>query len=275
MSQSSAPLEISALPVMAWDHANDMLCRPSPTLVASTTGDSQVTRRRDTESSGQSTDLKRLRARLLQQVGDDASSEDVLEIFLCHVIDECDARHLARNLLDKFSGLGGVLTAKEEYLTNICVGHEESVALLRNAHLIMKRALREPIEDKPILKDLPALYDYLRLSMAHEKNENVRLLFLNSKNALMKDELHQQGTLNRVSVIPREIVKRVLEINANALIIVHNHPSGDPKPSAEDVAMTQVMVRVLGDIGVTLHDHIIVGHSRCESMRSLRLIYGD
>ena len=272
MSQSSAPLEIAALPVMAWDNVNNMLCRSSATVVTSTNNDPQVLHRRDNEISSQSVESKRLRERLLRQVGDHASSEDVLELFLCHAVDERDARHLARSLLDKFSGLGGVLTAREEYLTDICTGNEESVALLRNAHLIMKRVLREPLEDQPILKDLPALYDYLRLSMAHEKNENVRLLFLNSKNALIKDELHQQGSINKVSVIPREIIKRVLEINANALIIVHNHPSGDPKPSSEDVAMTQFMSRVLNDIGVTLHDHIIVGHSRCQSMRSLQLI---
>ena len=203
---------------------------------------------------------------------DNLLSEDVLFLILRHVVADDEARSAARQLLEQFGTLGAVLAAKEQGLFRACGERETCVSLLRCAHLFMKAVLREPVEDRPVLRDLAALFDYLRISMAHEANEVVRILFLNNRNALLKDEEHSRGSVNHVPIYPREILKRVIEVNASAIIIVHNHPSGDPKPSKEDVEMTQRLVRVLNDIGVELHDHVIVGVSRCESMRSLRLM---
>ena len=208
----------------------------------------------------------------VHHTSDSLLAEDVLFLILRHVVADDDARGAARELLEHFGTLGAVLAAKEEGLFEACGERETCVSLLRCSHLFMKAVLREPVEDRPVLRDLAALFDYLRISMAHEANEVVRILFLNNRNALLKDEEHSRGSINHVPIYPREILKRVIEMNASAIIIVHNHPSGDPKPSKEDIEMTQRLVRVLNDIGVELHDHVIVGVSRCESMRSLRLM---
>ena len=199
-------------------------------------------------------------------------SEDVLCLILCHVVAEKVARASARSLLATFGSLGAVLAAKEERLLQVCGDSQRSVSLLRTAHLFMKAVLQEPLEDRPIIRTLPALSDYLKISLAYEVNEVVRILFLNNRNALLKDEEHCRGSINHVQIYPREVVKRVIEVNACAIIIVHNHPSGDPEPSPEDINMTQKLARVLNEIGVKLHDHIIVGVRGCESMRSLALI---
>ena len=210
--------------------------------------------------------------RRLDHTSDNLLSEDVLFLILRHVVADNEARSAARELLEQFGTLGAVLAAKEQGLFRACGDRATCVSLLRCAHLFMKAVLREPVEDRPVLRDPAALFDYLRISMAHEANEVVRILFLNNRNALLKDEEHSRGSVNHVPLYPREILKRVIEVNASAIIIVHNHPSGDPKPSKEDVEMTQRLVRILNDIGVELHDHVIVGTSRCESMRSLRLL---
>ena len=198
---------------------------------------------------------------------DNLSSQDLLQILLSHVYEEEHASKLARQLVERFANLGNILNACPSSLSEFC--DEMSIRLLRTVYCLMKSVFREPVEDCVLLRDLPALYNYLRVTLSFEQREVVRLLFLNSKNALLQDELHSKGTINHTPVYPREIVKRVIELNANALIIVHNHPSGDPSPSKEDIAMTKLLGRVLKDIGVQLHDHIIVGRTRCESLRSL------
>ena len=208
----------------------------------------------------------------IDHTSDNLLSEDVLFLILRHVVADDEARSAARQLLEQFGTLGAVLAAKEQGLFRACGERETCVSLLRCAHLFMKAVLREPVEDRPVLRDPAALFDYLRISMAHESSEVVRILFLNNRNALLKDEEHSRGSVNHVPIYPREVLKRVIEVNASAIIIVHNHPSGDPKPSREDVEMTQKLLRVLNDIGVELHDHVIVGVSRCESMRALRLL---
>ena len=219
-----------------------------------------------------SSNLEKAASPSIHHTSDDLLAEDVLFLILRHVVADDEARGAARKLLEHFGTLGAVLAAKEQGLFQACGEHATCVSLLRCAHLFMKAVLREPVEDRPVLCDPAALFDYLRISMAHEANEVVRILFLNNRNALLKDEEHSRGSVNHVPIYPREILKRVIEVNASAIIIVHNHPSGDPKPSKEDIEMTQRLVRVLNDIGVELHDHVVVGVSRCESMRSLRLM---
>ena len=214
--------------------------------------------------------LRELRLQLLEMNSDTLTPHELLNILLSAVISEDQAYETSRDLLQRFTNIGNIITAKHEALCEFC--DDVSILVLRSVYSLMKVVLRQPAEDYVRLRDLHELYEYLRLSLAHEQQEVVRLLFLNSKNALLKDELHSRGSINHTPVYPREIVRRVIELNANALIIVHNHPSGDPQPSSEDVGMTKLLSRVLNDIGVKLHDHIIVGGSRCESLRSLGLM---
>ena len=200
------------------------------------------------------------------------SVEDVLTTLLEFAPSIGDARQLAEALLGHFGSLGAVMAASSASLKCV-VGERRGVhLLLRNVHRAMVFALREPVMDRPLLGSPSALKDYLRISMAHEEREVVRLLFLNSRNALILDELHSQGSVNYTPVYPREIVRRIIETSATALIIVHNHPSGDPTPSAEDVQMTRQIAAVLAGISVTLQDSVVVGRHGYSSLRSRGLL---
>ena len=201
-----------------------------------------------------------------------SASETALSSMLRSVVPEAEAHKVASRLMNTFGSLGAVLASKGERLADVCSSNEACASLLRCVSIFMKAVLREPLEDRPIIDNTASLYDYLRLSAGHAPNEEIRILFLNTKNALLKDEVHSRGTLNHVPVYPREIIKRVLDVNAGAIILVHNHPSGDPTPSKDDVEMTKVLVSLLDCVGVRLHDHVIVGRHRCASMRSLGMI---
>lgn len=197
-----------------------------------------------------------------------ASVEEILTTLLKFTPSMDDARQLAGALLGHFGSLGAVMAAPSTSLKRV-VGERRGVhLLLRTVHRAMVLALREPVMDRPLLGSPSALKDYLRISMAHEEREVVRLLFLNSRNALILDELHSQGSVNYTPVYPREIVRRLIETSATALIIVHNHPSGDPTPSAEDIQMTRQIAAVLAGIGVTLQDSVVVGRHGYSSLRS-------
>lgn len=203
---------------------------------------------------------------------DAGSPEHALAAILSYVISELEARALAHELMATFGTLGAVLACKAERLTQVCHNNLACVSILRSALAFVKVLLREPAEHRPVIKNIALLFDYLRISLAHEQSEQMRILHLNCKNALLKDELHCRGTFNHVPVYPREVIKSVLEVGAGAVILVHNHPSGDPNPSQDDIDMTRRLATVLNQISVKLHDHIIVGRSRCESMRELGLL---
>ena len=271
MNRLGAHSDLVAHPAAALDATG--MAAASSNLATPMTECLQGARHASLKRKAQVTELSQAHdQRLSASVSASLSSEDVLYLILCHVQAEKVAQASARSLLATFGSLGAVLAAKEERLLQACGDSKASVSLLRTAHLFMKAVLREPLEDRPIIRTLPALFDYLKISLAHEVNEVVRILFLNNRNALLKDEEHCRGSINHVQIYPREVLKRVIEVNACAIIIVHNHPSGDPKPSVEDINMTQKLARVLNEIGVMLHDHIIVGIRGCESMRSLALI---
>ncbi len=216
--------------------------------------------------------LTELRHRLVDHHDSSLSGEEIIHLLLATVLDEPTAKRLAQVCIQRFGSIGALFAARDDHLNSAFEGEIEPVTLIRCVRRVLQELLREPLEQRPILNDLQKLYDYLRLTLANETHEVVRLLFLNGRNALLKDELHARGTINHTPVYPREIVKRVIEVNASALIIAHNHPSGDPSPSKEDIAMTALLKRVLMDIGVTLHDHVVVGQFKCESMRALSLI---
>jgi DNA repair protein RadC len=136
----------------------------------------------------------------------------------------------------------------------------------------LKRVLREEISDRPVIGSWTALIDYLQVALAHEPIEQFRVLFLDRKNILIRDEQQQRGTVDHTPLYPREIVKRALELGASAIIMVHNHPSGDPTPSRADIDMTKQVVQAMSAVGLTVHDHVIVGKNRHTSFKSQRLI---
>jgi DNA repair protein RadC len=148
----------------------------------------------------------------------------------------------------------------------------ETEVLLKLVTELLQRVLREQIRERPVLSSWSALLDYLQVALSHEPIEQFRVLFLDRKNVLIKDEVQQRGTVDHTPLYPREIVKRALELAASAIIMVHNHPSGDPTPSRADLDMTQQVVTALAAVGIQVHDHVIVGKNKHTSFKSQRLI---
>jgi DNA repair protein RadC len=148
----------------------------------------------------------------------------------------------------------------------------ETEVLLKAIGELLKRVLREEIRERPVIGSWTALLDYLQVALAHEPIEQFRVLFLDRKNILIRDEQQQRGTVDHTPLYPREIVKRALELGASAIIMVHNHPSGDPTPSRADIEMTKQVVQAMSGVGLTVHDHVIVGKNRHTSFKSQRLI---
>ena len=148
----------------------------------------------------------------------------------------------------------------------------ETEVLLKLVTELLQRVLREQIQDRPVIGSWSALLEYLQVTLSHEPIEQFRVMFLDRKNVLIKDEVQQRGTVDHTPLYPREIVKRALELAASAIIMVHNHPSGDPTPSRADLEMTQQVVAALGAVGIQVHDHVIVGKNRHTSFKSQRLI---
>jgi DNA repair protein RadC len=181
------------------------------------------------------------------------------------------AGSLAAELFDRFGSLGAVVAAEPSKLAEVL--HDDlSVALLKAVRAAVKAIVREPLEDRPVIGSKSALMDYLSVTMRHEPIEATRILFLDRKNALIKDEIQNRGTVDHTPLYPREVVRRVIELGASAIILVHNHPTDDVTPSRADIAMTCQLAAALKAINVVLHDHVIVGRSREISLRKSKLI---
>ncbi len=144
--------------------------------------------------------------------------------------------------------------------------------LIKAVAQVIQRSLREQILERPVIGSWTALLDYLQAAMQHETAEHFRLLFLDRKNILIRDEVQSRGTVDHTPLYPREVVKRALELGASALIMVHNHPSGDPTPSQADIDMTRQVVAALSQVNITVHDHIIVGRNRHTSFKTQKLM---
>jgi DNA repair protein RadC len=203
---------------------------------------------------------------------DALNAAEVLELLLHFGRSSHHAVGLAVQLLDRFGSLGGVVSADPLRLTEVLGGDGISVMLLKSVRAAVKAILREPLEDRPVIGSASALMDYLSVTMRHEPAETTRLLYLDRKNALIKDEVQQRGTVDHTPLYPREVLKRVLELGACAIILVHNHPSGDPTPSPADIEMTRQVAAALATINVALHDHVIVGRNKEVSFRKLKLL---
>jgi DNA repair protein RadC len=193
-------------------------------------------------------------------------------------------KSLAKKLLDEFGSLGGVLAAEPARLEQVMLKADPvhadriekdrhfTITHLKAMQRLLQRVLAEDLQARPVISSWQALLDYLKLALGHEPIEQFRVLFLDKKNILIQDEVQQRGTVDHTPLYPREIAKRALELNASALIMVHNHPSGDPTPSRADIEMTKQVEAALAPIRVALHDHLIIGKDRHLSFKSEGLI---
>jgi DNA repair protein RadC len=179
---------------------------------------------------------------------------------------------LAKDLIDRFGGFAEVLSAASDDLLAFPGLGEAGVAALKSVREAALRLMRAELRDRPVLGSWDRLIDYCTAHIAHNQVEEFHLLFLDRKNMLIAHERQQRGTIDHTPVYPREVVKRALELAASALILVHNHPSGDPTPSKADIAVTRDIVKAAGPLGVTVHDHIIIGRGRHTSLRDMGLL---
>ena len=215
---------------------------------------------------------ERLRRRVLDRGADSLADYELLEYLLFGVRRQGDTKPTAKALIDRFGSVAGVLAAPASELETVKGVSEATVALIAVAADTARRAVREEIADGPVLSSWTKLIDYLRVAMGHGRTEEFRLLFLDSKNRLIADEVQGTGTVNRTAVYPREVVKRALEHGETAIIMVHNHPSGDPTPSRADVEMTEEVRDAGALLGIVLHDHVVISKSGHESFKSMGLL---
>lgn len=214
----------------------------------------------------------RLRERFLKAGSDAFSDHELLELMLFGVILRRDVKSIAKALLARFGSLNNLIGAPIAEIMQV-KGIGESAAIhIKSLHAILLRAGQQELENKPIMNSWSALLSYLKLSLANETREQFRVLFLNNKLKLISDEMMGDGTIDHAPVYPREIARRALELAAASIILVHNHPSGDPKPSGNDISMTRKIIQSLQSIEVEVHDHIIVGSQGTVSMKAIGLI---
>ncbi len=214
----------------------------------------------------------RLRERFLQTLGKDMPDYELLELLLFQAIPRKDVKPLAKKLLVDFDGINSVLSAPVQTLVDKGNMSLNTAISLKTVQALAKRMGQRSIENRPVISAWEDLIAYCHSAMAHEDIEQFRVLFLNNKNVLIKDELQQTGTVNHTPVYPREVIKRSLELGATALILVHNHPSGDPEPSKDDIMMTEDIMAAGDIVGITVHDHLIIGKNDTFSMKNAGLI---
>lgn len=215
---------------------------------------------------------KRLRDRFLTGGAGALPDYEMLELILFRAIPRQDVKPLAHQLLTVFGDFNRVLSASPARLTEVKGVGDAVITELKIVEAAAQRLARSRILQRHVISSWDAVLDYCHTTMAHRDTEQFRVLYLDRKNVLVADEAQAQGTVDHVPVYPREVVKRALELNASALILVHNHPSGDPTPSEADIAMTHQIKTAAEVLGLTLHDHLVIGRSRELSFRSEGLI---
>ncbi len=214
----------------------------------------------------------RLRARILESGAESLADHEVLEFLLFGAQPRRDTKPLAKALIRRFGSLAAVLAADSEALRGVDDMGDAKIAVLQVVREAAIRLAREDLRDRPLLASWDRLVDYCRMTLGHEAVEQFRVLFLDRKNRLIADERQQKGTVDHTPVYPREVVKRALELGASALILVHNHPSGDPTPSPADIDMTRAVAAAAEGLGIAVHDHLILARSGETSLRGLGLI---
>ncbi|PCJ71758.1 MAG: hypothetical protein COA62_04090 [Rhodobiaceae bacterium] len=215
---------------------------------------------------------QRLRERFAKAGAEGIADYELLELVLFRAIPRRDVKPLAKNLIERFGSFGAVLAADPARLLEV-TGISDAVVsefkIVQAAALSLSQA---QVLNRPALSSWAALIDYCTASMAYNKTEQFRILFLDRKNVLIADEIQQKGTIDHTPVYPREVVKRALELGASAIILVHNHPSGDPTPSQADIDMTRLIIESAKPLGVSVHDHLVIGKGSHASFKSLGLI---
>jgi DNA repair protein RadC len=214
----------------------------------------------------------RLRARFMAGGPDAMPDYELLELVLFRAIPRRDVKPLAHELMTVFGDFNRVVSAAEDRLRNVKGVGDAVVIELKLMEAAAQRLARSRVMQRHVISSWDAVLDYCHTTMAHLETEQFRVLYLDRKNTLIADEEQAKGTVDHVPVYPREVAKRALELNASALILVHNHPSGDPTPSQSDIDMTLQIEAALGAIGVTIHDHLIIGKSNELSFKSEGLI---
>lgn len=214
----------------------------------------------------------RLRARLLEGGTGALADYELLEFLLFAARPRGDMKPLAKALIQRFGSFAGVVAAERQALSAIPGMGEASVAALLAVHEAAVRLLRAEVRQQPVIASWQKLIDYCTAAGGFAETEEFRLLFLDRKNVLIADERQQRGTVDHVPVYPREVVKRALDLGASAIIMVHNHPSGDTTPSKSDIEMTRAVAQATAAVGVAVHDHVIIGRGRHSSFKSLGLL---
>ena len=214
----------------------------------------------------------RLRQRLLDGGAEALADYEVLEYLLFAARPRGDTKPTAKALIARFGSLAGVLNADHRALAEAEGMGEVSAAALKAVALAARRMARGEVQQKPVLGSWQALLDYLTIDMAHLTVERVRVLYLDTRNRLILDYQAQEGTIDEAAIHPREVVKKALEVGASAMILVHNHPSGNPEPSRADIQITQRIAEAGRLLGITVHDHVIVGREGHVSLKAKGLI---
>jgi DNA repair protein RadC len=211
---------------------------------------------------------QRLRERLVDSGSESLPDYELLEVILFAARPRGDVKPVAKALLAHFGGFAEMMSAEPDALAAAGL-NLAGVAAIKAAREAALRLMRAELQQRPVVNSWDKLIDYCSAQVAHGKVEDFHILFLDRKNVLIKDERQQRGTIDHTPVYPREVVKRALELGASALILVHNHPSGDPTPSKADIAVTQDIKKAAAPLGVVLHDHVIIGRNRHISLREL------
>src|SRR5215469_9033366 len=214
----------------------------------------------------------RLRGRFRDAGAEALSDYELLELLLFRARPRRDVKPLAKTLLAKFGSFAEVIAAPEARLAEVKGLGGAGIIELKVVQAAASRLLRGAIKKRPVLSSWSSVLDYCRTAQGFADREQFRVLFLDKRNLLIADEVQQIGTVDHTPVYPREVVKRSLELSASAIILVHNHPSGDPTPSAADIQMTKAIIAVAGPLGIAVHDHLIVGKDGHASLKGLRLI---
>jgi len=214
----------------------------------------------------------RLRERLLAHGGERMHDYELIEYLLALALPRRDTKPLAKALLAEFGSIGALMAAPPEDLARIKGMGETSVAAIKIVQATALRMLQTEAASRPVLTNWQALLDYLRADMAHHLIERVRVLHLNTRNMLLRDELIAEGTIDEAAVHVRQVLKRAMDLGSAAIILVHNHPGGDPSPSRADIELTRAIAAALKAPGIALHDHVIIGRQGHVSLRAQGLI---
>lgn len=213
-----------------------------------------------------------MRGKLIERGAASLADYELLETLLFAFVPRRDVKPIAKALLQKFGSLSAVLAADPKELTKLEGVGETVAAYIKATQEIGDRAAREEIQARPVVSSWTALLAYVRKQLQHETREQFRVLFLDRKNQIIADELMGQGTVDHAPVYPREIARRALELSSSALILVHNHPSGDPTPSNADIDMTREIIDALAPFEIRVHDHLIAAKQGVTSFKSAGLI---